>query len=240
MAQGICCGEQVSGKGATVPSFLSGAYHLSGLCCCCFLFIIILIKGGRSGQIRALGTGTTAVQDGSLLGPETTLSLHTDVGSRLPGAPGWEQGTPRVLGAVSECRRSSEAMRAPGCVAEGVLGLQRESRLEKAGRLDEQLPSLWMASALVAGVERRSGLPPITISLRDSRSIHRSIRCLLDGFPDTAGRCSKSYSPLCLLETQLPAMWCLLSWQLQASLLGNPDDGCSLLWATRELQGASG
>lgn len=65
-------------------------------------------------QIRALGTGTTAVQDGSLLGPETALSLHTDGVSAARGS-GWEQGTPRVLGAVSECRRSSEAMRAPGC-----------------------------------------------------------------------------------------------------------------------------
>lgn len=94
-------------------------------------------------QIRAWAPGTTAVQDGSLLGPGNHPPC-TRMGSRLPGI-GWEQGTPRVLGAVSECRQSSEAMRAPGC-GRGVLSLQRESRLEKAGRLEEQLPSLWIAS----------------------------------------------------------------------------------------------
>ena len=49
-------------------------------------------------------------------------------------------------------------------MAEGVLGLQRKCGLEKAGRLEEQLPSLWMASA-GGCVEKRSGLPPITIPL---------------------------------------------------------------------------
>lgn len=49
-------------------------------------------------QFRALGTGTTAVQDGPLLGLETALSFHADGGSQLPGAPAGSKEHPERWG----------------------------------------------------------------------------------------------------------------------------------------------
>lgn len=124
-------------------------------------------------------------------------------------------------------------------MAEGVLGLQRESRLEKAGRLEEQLPSLWMAS--VGGcVERRSGLPPITISLRDSRSIHRSIRCLLDGVPEHSRTLQQELTSSLPAGNPAPCHVVLTELAASGSLWATQMMGAALLWATRELQGASG
>lgn len=75
------------------------------------------------------------------------------------------------------------------------------------GRLEEQLPSLWMASVGGCG-KTTSGLPPITVSLHDSRSLHRSIRCVLDGVSEHSRTLwgDRAHLPLCRLETQLPAM----------------------------------
>lgn len=80
--------------------------------------------------------------------------------------------------------------------------------LKMQGRLEEQLPSLRMASVGGCG-KTTSGLPPITVSLHDSRSLHGSIRCLLDGVSKHSRTLWEdgAYLLLCLLETQLPAMW---------------------------------
>lgn len=81
--------------------------------------------------------------------------------------------------------------------------------LKMQGRLEEQLPSLRMASVGGCG-KTTSGLLPITVSLRDSRSLHGSIRCLLDGVSKHSRTLweDREYLLLCLLETQLLAMWC--------------------------------
>lgn len=78
----------------------------------------------------------------------------------------------------------------------------------------------------------RLGLPPITISLRDSRSIQ--IHALPLGWGSRTQQGMQQEPPLCLLETQLPAMWCLLSWQLQAHSWATQMMGAALLWATRD------
>lgn len=65
-------------------------------------------------QFRVLGTGTTALQDGSLPGLEAALSFHVD-GVLAPRGSGWEQGAPQELGGESKSRWFSEAMTAPGC-----------------------------------------------------------------------------------------------------------------------------
>ena len=98
----------------TVPSALFGAYHLFGFCCCCFVFIIILTKGGRVCSSGPWALVQLLSKMAPCLGwkppsPSTRMGVSAARGS------GWEQGAPRVLGAVSECRWSSEAMRAPGC-----------------------------------------------------------------------------------------------------------------------------
>lgn len=65
-------------------------------------------------QFRILGTGTTALQDGSLPGLEAALSFHVD-GVLAPRGSGWEQGAPQELAGESKSRWFSEAMTAPGC-----------------------------------------------------------------------------------------------------------------------------
>lgn len=103
------------------------------------------------------------------------------------------------------------------------------------GRLEEQLPSLWMAS-VGGGGKTTSGLPPITVSLHDSRSLHGSIRCLLDGVSKHSRTLwgDRAYLLRCLLEAQLPAMWRFktggfnLIWLPQVT-------SAALLWATTVL-----
>lgn len=105
--------------------------------------------------------------------------------------------------------------------------------------MEEQLPSLWMAS--VGGcVERRSGLPPITISLRDSRSIHRSIRCLLDGVSEHSRTLQQELTSSLPAGNPAPCHVALTELAASGSLRAVQMMGAALLWASREPQVAGG
>lgn len=182
-----------------------------------------LNKEREGVQFSELGMGTTALQDGSLPAPGAVLlARHSCSPVSLP-ARGW---------ILSNARPSGQERRAPnGC--RGIILVQMALRrqgegpprhswwlegcpwspkqvltLKMQGRLEEQLPSLRMASVGGCG-KTTSGLPPITVSLHDSRSLHGSIRCLLDGVSKHSRTLweDRAYLLLCLLETQLPAMW---------------------------------
>ena len=82
---------------ATVPSALSGAYHLSGLCCCCFLFIIFLTKGGRVCRSGPWALAQLLSKMAPCLGRKLP-SPCTRMGSRLPGAPAGSKEHPECWG----------------------------------------------------------------------------------------------------------------------------------------------
>ena len=99
LAHGICRGEQVSGKDdSPIRSFRSLSFIWLLLLPRCVYYY--LNKGTESVLFRALGTGTTAVQDGSLLGPETALSFHVDGGLGCQGLRLGARSTPSVGGSV--------------------------------------------------------------------------------------------------------------------------------------------
>ena len=105
--------------------------------------------------------------------------------------------------------------------------------------MEEQLPSSWMAS--VGGcVERRSGLPPITISSRDSRSIHRSIRCLLDGVSEHSRTLQRELTSSPPAGNPAPCHVALTELAASGSRRATQMMGAALLWATRGPQVASG
>lgn len=179
-----------------------------------------LNKEREGVQFSELGMGTTALQDGSL--PACTRSCPSCKAFLLSSSPiggdfSATQGPlarrrERLMGAealywcrwFSQGKESSSVAGGGGC----PWSPKQELTLKMQGRLEEQLPSLRMASVGGCG-KTTSGLPPITVSLHDSRSLHGSIRCLLDGVSKHSRtlREDRAYLLLCLLETQLPAMW---------------------------------
>lgn len=116
----------------------------------------------------------------------------------------------RLVGteALYQCRWFSKGKESSSVAGGCPWSPKQVLTLKMQGRLEEQLPSLRMASVGGCG-ETTSGLPPITVSLHDSRSLHGSIRCLLDRVSEHSRTLweDRAYLLLCLLETQLPAMW---------------------------------
>lgn len=183
-----------------------------------------LNKEREGVQFSELGMGTTTLQDGSLPAPGAVLlarhscspvSPHKGMDSQQCKALQPEEKSAQwVQGHYTSADGSPKAGRAPplprhswwleGC----PWSPKQVLTLKMQGRLEEQLPSLRMASVGGCG-KTTSGLPPITVSLHDSRSLHGSIRCLLDGVSKHSRTLweDRAYLLLCLLETQLPAMW---------------------------------
>lgn len=185
------------------------------------------------------GTGTAPLPNGSLPEPGAVLPVRRSpvappMDSQLLGAlAGSEECSEGSVGA-SQCRRPSEGSESSWVWPRVSLVSKESVDLKKRGRLEEQLPSLWMAS--VGGcVERSSGLPPITISLRDSRSIHRSIRCLLDGVSRHSRTCGESLPPLLPAGNSAPCHVALSELAASGSLPAAQMMGAALLWATRAL-----
>lgn len=180
-------------------------------CCCCFVFIIIFTKRGKSAQFTALGTGTTAPQDGSLPGPEAPApSTRMD-----PQLPGWAQAEPQGLWGECKCRWFSEAVRAPGCGPGRPWSPKRV--LSRKSRQIGGAAAL-LADAIRWGLREEARRPASHYHFITRQQIQTQIHTLPLGWgfqtqQDTAER---AYLLFCLLETQLPAMWYFLSGRLQA------------------------
>lgn len=167
-----------------------------------------LNKERKIVQFSELGMGTCSPRwllpvPGAVLPARHSCSLIPPRGWILSNArpSGQKERVP------NGCRGSRKVKRAPEELGVSLVS-KASTDLKMQGRLEEQLPSLWMASVGGCG-KTTSGLPPITVSLHDSRSLHGSIRCLLDGVSKHSRMLwgDRAYLLLCLLETQLPAMW---------------------------------